>query len=69
MSRFFIHNNEPNVGDLATTPMYGEVKLINQLSLVQETSPEDNIWVVRDDNDELHLIRQEDLTDVGYYVD
>ena len=69
MSRFFIHNNEPSVGDLATTSMYGEVKLINQLSLVQETSPEDNIWVVRDDNDELHLIRQEDLTDVGYYVD
>lgn len=69
MSRFFIHNNEPNVGDLATTSMYGEVRLINQLSLVQETSPEDNIWVVRDDNDELHLIRQEDLTDVGYYVD
>ena len=69
MSRFFIHNNEPNVGDFATTSMYGEVKLINQLSLVQETSPEDNIWVVRDDNDELHLIRQGDLTDVGYYVD
>ena len=69
MSRFFIHNNEPNVGDLATTPTHGEVRLINQLRLVHETSPEDNIWVVSDANDELHLIRQEDLTDVGYYVD
>lgn len=69
MSRFFIHNNEPNVGDLATTSMYGEVRLINQLMLVREISPENNIWVVSDDNDELHLIRQEDLIDVGYYVD
>lgn len=69
MSRFFIHNNEPNVGDLATTAMHGEVRLINQLRLVQETSPKDNIWVVSDANDELHLVRQEDLTDVGYYVD
>lgn len=69
MSSFYSKNGEPEPGDIATTEKYGNVQLVAQVQTVYETYDDDNIWVVEDHDEELHLVRQRDLTDIGYYGD
>jgi hypothetical protein len=69
MSSFYSRTGEPEVGDVATTEKYGYVMIVVQVKTVRETFDDDNIWVVEDCDEELHLIRQRNMTEVGYYGD
>jgi hypothetical protein len=69
MSSFYLRDGEPESGDSAITEKYGYVLLVAQVRTVCETFGDDNIWLVEDHDDELHLVRQRDLTEVGYYGD
>ena len=69
MSSFYSKEGSPEPGDIATTARYGQVRLKGQVQLTYETYGNDNIWVVEDENEELHLIREGDLGDIGFYGD
>lgn len=69
MSSFYLRDGEPESGDSAITERYGYVLLVSQVRTFCETFDDDNIWLVEDHDEELHLVRQRDLTEVGYYGD
>ena len=67
MSSFVNRTDEPQPGDCATSDKFGSVVLIGEVQFAITSL--DPIWVVEDENDELHMVRLSDLYDVGYYGD
>lgn len=68
MSSFCLRQEEPQIGDTATHTLYGIVNLVGKLKV------EDNyetFWLVEliYGSNELKIVRENDLEDVGYYGD
>ncbi len=68
MSSFYSRQEEPCNGDIATHTLYGSVILVGKLKV------EDNyetFWIVEliYGNNELKIVRENDLEDIGYYGD
>lgn len=65
MSSFYRRVGEPENGDRATTERYGNVTLIGRLSLTYVI--DETFWVVELNDDELKIIRESELKNIGYY--
>ena len=68
MSSFYLRQEEPHIGDTATHTLYGTVYLVGKLKV--EDSHE-TFWLVEllYENNELKIVRENDLEDIGYYGD
>lgn len=67
MSSFISRNSEPQPGDCATSDKFDSVMLIGEVQFTITSL--DPIWVVEDEDDELHMVKLRDLFDIGYYGD
>lgn len=68
MSSFYNRTSEPQNGDIAKHEIYGTVRLMGELTLASGTWYE--FWVVEcTENEELKIVRLDQLTDIGYYGD
>lgn len=69
MSSFYLRQEEPHIGDTATHTLYGTVDLVGKLKV--EDNCGDTFWIVEPiyGNNELKIVRENDLENIGYYGD
>lgn len=67
MSSFYKRESEPMIGDIGTHEIYGTVSLVGQIAVSSGTW--EDFWLVEVENEELKIVRLDQLTNIGYYGD
>lgn len=67
MSSFYLRKGDPRNEDIATHDKYGIIRLIGKIEVSDNWG--DTFWIAVTDENELKIVNQSDITNVGYYGD